>query len=131
VRPLVGRWLKFHLVGAAGIGVQLVVLSTLVSGFGVQYLAATAAAVEAAVLHNFAWHERYTWQGRGKRGVGGLVARLARFHLGNGLVSLVGNLLLMRLFAGWLGWPYLAANVVSIAVCSLANFALGEWFVFR
>jgi putative flippase GtrA len=131
VKPLVGRWLKFNLVGAIRIAVQLAMLSLLVSGLGRHYMAATAIAVETAVLHNFVWHERFTWNGRGKRGVSGMLARLARFHLGNGFVSIAGNLLLMRLLAGWLGWPYLAANAAAIAVCSLANFALGEWFVFR
>ena len=37
------RWLKFNFVGAVGIGVQLVVLSILTSGLGLDYMIATAA----------------------------------------------------------------------------------------
>jgi putative flippase GtrA len=129
--PLAGRWLKFNLVGAIGIGVQLGTLSLLVSGLGVGYLAATAIAVEAAVLHNFVWHERYTWAGRGGSGWRAAAMRLVRFHAGNGAVSLAGNLLLMRLLVGTLELPYLAANGATILACGLVNFAIGEWLVFR
>ena len=53
------RWLKFNAVGAAGIVLQLAVLLALKSGLHVSYLMATALAVEAAVVHNFFWHERF------------------------------------------------------------------------
>lgn len=56
----VERWLKFNAVGGIGIGVQLVVLAGLKSGLELNYLLATAVAVEVAVLHNFFWHERFT-----------------------------------------------------------------------
>ena len=57
------RWLKFNFVGALGIGVQLAALATLTT-LGLRYLAATALAVETAVVHNFLWHERMTWRDR-------------------------------------------------------------------
>lgn len=129
--PLFSRFLKFNLVSAIGIGVQLAALALLVSGLGVHYLVATALAVETAVLHNFVWHERYTWKGQGAGHLREVAVRLVRFHLGNGLVSLAGNLVLMRLLVGMLGVQYLAANVVTLGACGLINFAVSEWFVFR
>jgi putative flippase GtrA len=131
VNGLLGRWLKFHLVGAIGIGVKLAALALLVSGLKLNYLVATAAAVETAVLHNFVWHERYTWRGRPSGHRRDLLLRLLRFHLSNGLVSLAGNLALMRLLVGTLHLQYMVANVATIVACGLLNFALGEWFVFR
>ena len=125
------RWLKFNAVGAMGIGVQLGCLALLVSGLGMNYLPATALAVEAAVLHNFVWHERFTWKDRAAGGPRGVAMRLLRFHAGNGAVSILGNLALMRLLVGTLHLKYLLANGVTIALCALLNFALGEWFVFR
>ena len=56
--------MKFNLVGALGIAVQLTVLLGLKSGLHLNYLLATALAVETAVVHNFLWHERYTWADR-------------------------------------------------------------------
>ncbi len=58
------RWCKFNLVGVIGILVQFAALFFLKSVMHCNYLAATALAVEAAVVHNFVWHERYTWADR-------------------------------------------------------------------
>jgi putative flippase GtrA len=129
VKRLALRWLKFNLVGGLGIAVQLVSLALL--RLWMHYLVATALAVEAAVLHNFFWHERFTWKDRPGGGRERLL-RLVRFHLGNGAVSILGNVGLMWLFMGRLHMKRLmVANGISIAICSLLNFALGEWFVFR
>jgi putative flippase GtrA len=124
------RWLKFNAVGAMGIGVQLAALAILKSGFGVPYMAATALAVEAAVLHNFVWHERWTWKDRKGSG-SSVLARLVRFHLGNGIVSILVNLVFMRVLVGRFHMQYLVANMVAIAAGSLANFLIGDLFVFR
>lgn len=63
-RKMFARWLRFNFVGGTGICVQFVFLSVLKSVLHLDYLAATALAVEAAVVHNFLWHERYTWVDR-------------------------------------------------------------------
>jgi hypothetical protein len=47
------------------------------------------------------------------------------------MVSILGNLALMRLFVGALGLNHYLASGASIGICSLLNFAIGEWFVFR
>jgi putative flippase GtrA len=119
------RWCKFSLVGAMGIVVQLGTLALLTTA-GVEYLLATAVAVEAAVLHNFAWHQNFTWNDRR----GGILGRLARFHLTNGAISILGNIVLMRLLVGYCGLPALPANLGSIAVCWLANFLAADRVVF-
>ena len=131
MNPLAVRWFKFNAVGAMGIAVQLGSLALLVGRLHLNYLPATALAVEAAVLHNFVWHERFTWKDRERSGARATAMRLVRFHAGNGAVSIVGNLALMRLFVGVLHLRYLLGNVITITLCSLLNFALGEWFVFR
>lgn len=130
-RGLALRWLKFNAVGAMGIVVQLAALAVLVGGLGLSYLPGTALAVEIAVLHNFVWHARFTWKDRAGVSRAEELRRLIRFNLSNGAISVVGNLLMMRLLAGALHIHYLAANLVSIATLSLANFAVGHTFVFR
>jgi putative flippase GtrA len=122
------RLLRFSLVGAVGVGVQLGVLATLIA-MKMNYLLATGMAVEAAVLHNFLWHQRFTWRDRtGSRREA--FGQLVRFHLSNGLISLVGNLLLMRLLAGWLGLPALVANLATISLCFVANYLASDRWVF-
>jgi len=129
LRGFLHRWLKFNTVGAIGIAVQLAALALLRGLLGVNYLAATALAVETAVLHNFVWHELWTWRDR-RSADGTVLWRLLRFNLTNGLVSLVTNLVLMRLLVGRFHVQYLIANLLSIAAGSLANFFLSDWFVF-
>jgi putative flippase GtrA len=124
------RWLKFNAVGALGIAVQLSVLLALKRGFHVSYLLATALAVEAAVVHNFLWHERYTWADRVQPSWSTSLPRLLRFNLANGGVSIVGNLTLMKVMVGWCNVNYLLANCIAIATCSLVNFLMSEEWVF-
>jgi putative flippase GtrA len=145
------RWGKFNLVGAIGVAVQFGVLFFLKSALHLHYLVATAVAVETAVVHNFIWHERFTWadrvnahstskQGgptRTARGLGsvelspGVVRRLCRFHLANGAVSILGNLAIMKTLVDLKHMNYLIANLIAIAVCSLANFVLSDHWVFE
>jgi putative flippase GtrA len=125
------RWVKFNAVGALGVGVQLAVLLTLKSGFHLSYLFATALAVEAAVVHNFVWHERYTWADRVQPSWQKSVPRLLRFNLTTGGVSIIGNLALMKLMVDFGHVNYLVANGVAIVLCSLANFLVSEQWVFE
>lgn len=123
------RWLKFHFVGALGIGVQLAALGLLTAA-GVWYLAATALAVEAALVHNFVWHERMTWRDRAAPLLRHLLGRFLRFQMANGLISLLGNLLLMRLLVGALHLPVLWANLGAISACAALNFVVSDRLVF-
>jgi putative flippase GtrA len=120
---------RFSLVGAIGIGVQLGALALLIA-MKMNYLLATGLAVEAAVLHNFLWHRRFTWRDRASDGVRDQCAQLLRFHLSNGLISIFGNLLLMRLLVGWLRLPVLAANLVTVSLCFVANYLASDRWVF-
>ena len=121
------RWLKFNAVGAIGIGVQLIVLTALRSGLGVGYLWATGLAVESAVIHNYLWHERFTWRDRETESS---LIRFVKFNLTTGLFSIGGNLLLMRGLVGGLRMNYLIANLVTIAMCSVVNFVVSDRVVF-
>ena len=104
-------FLRFNAVGLLGIGVQLVALTFFKSVLHLHYLVATALAVEAAVLHNFAWHEGWTWRDRAGMETHTRSGRLLRFHVTVGLVSILGNLILMRLLVGSMRLPYLAASL--------------------
>jgi putative flippase GtrA len=124
------RWLKFNAVGGIGIGVQLAALAIFRSWLKLDYLLATGLAVEIAVIHNFLWHERFTWADRPPTRPFQSLVRLVKFNVSNGAVSIVGNLALMRLLVGELKFNYVVSNLIAIVVCSLVNFLLGDWFVF-
>ena len=138
---------KFVIVGCLGFVLQLFTLWALTSLAAWPWLPATAAAVEIAVLHNFLWHERWTWadrrfegfEGFGRfgrfgrfAGFGGFsrFARLLRFNIATGLVSILGNLALMALFVEVLRVPAVIGNVIAVGVLSLVNFVVSDRWVF-
>jgi putative flippase GtrA len=122
------RWLKFNAVGAAGIGVQLAALAVLKSGLRVENLLATVLAVEAAVVHNYVWHEKFTWL---DQAAGSSWMRFVKFNLTAGLFSILGNVFFMRILVSSAGMNYFVGNMVAIAACSIVNFVVGDRFVFE
>lgn len=123
------RSVVFSVVGIIGIGVQLAALWTLKGQLGLPLLVATFLATEIAVLHNFAWHVHWTWADR-PASTPETFRRLIRFHVTNGLVSIIGNLVLMTLLTVYLRIHYLVANLISIGVCALLNLLLSHMWVF-
>ena len=117
---------RFACVGAAGFVVQVAALHTLAAA-GLSYPFATALAVEAAILHNFLWHERWTWAGRP---VEGRLVRLIRFNGSTALISIVGIVALMALFVGRLHLPLLPATLLAVLTLSVANFLSADRLVF-
>jgi putative flippase GtrA len=55
---------------------------------------------------------------------------LIRFNLTSGAMSLAGNLLLMFVLVEQARVPALAANMITIAICSIINFVLSDRIVF-
>lgn len=126
------HWIKFNAVGVLGFALQagaLFVLTRTMPRFG--YLAATAVAVELAVLNNFVWHQRWTWNDRPAATKKETLRRLAKFNVTTGLVSIVGNLVLMKLLVGRFALPIVGANLASVVACSLLNFILADRITFN
>jgi putative flippase GtrA len=118
-------FIRFNIVGIIGFTVQMGVLAAL-SAMDVSVLPATCLSVEAAILHNFVWHEHWTWP---RMGAGSRTARLARFHVSNGLVSMAGNAT-MTTGLVHIGVPLLVASLAAVLTCALVNFATANLWVF-
>src|SRR5437016_12830996 len=100
------HFIRFNLVGVFGFALQSGALFILThSAYPVGYLAATAAAVELAVLNNFIWHQRWTWKDRPSATTGETLRRLLKFNITNGAVSIAGNLVFMSILVGSFGLP--------------------------
>jgi len=125
------RWFIFNMVGAMGALVQLSLLSFLLKFLQLDYFTATGLAVEAAILHNFFWHERWTWAERIKTEKQNYLKRLMSFNLTTGVLSIVQNLILMRIFMDRLKINCLSANLFAIVSCSLFNYFIVDQVVFR
>ena len=122
------RWWRFNLVGIVGAAMQLATLGLAQRWLGGRYLLATGLAMEVTLLHNFVWHQRFTWNDREDGSPPW--QRLLKFQLSNGMVSLIGNLVLTRLLVQGAGLPVLLANGLAILCCSIVNFASGELWAF-
>jgi dolichol-phosphate mannosyltransferase len=128
---LCARFGRFNLVGLMGAGLQLVLLDLLMECCGLSGVAAAPIAVEIVVLHNFLWHERFTWRDQGTVSLRQSAIRLWRFHASNGLISLGGNTLLTYCLSHQLKVPLLASAATAIALCSPINFLIAECWVYR
>ncbi len=125
------HWLKFNLVGVGGFALQTGVLFVLTNATPqVSYLAATATAVELAVLNNFVWHQRWTWKDRPSLTTRQTLRRLVKFNLTSGLFSLTGNLVFMSILVGQFGLSIGPANLASVAACSIVSFVLADRIAF-
>ncbi|HEY3836121.1 MAG TPA: GtrA family protein, partial [Bryobacteraceae bacterium] len=105
---------------------QLLALELFTRRLAVPLVPATAMAVELAVLHNFVWHETWTWKGSGNNWPG----RLWRYQLSNGILSIASNTILTYAFHKGARLPVPAANLAAIATGGLLNFAIAHYWVF-
>ncbi|HEY3040288.1 MAG TPA: GtrA family protein [Pyrinomonadaceae bacterium] len=125
------HWIKFNVVGVLGFALQSGALFVLThTAPHLSYLAATVVAVELAVLNNFIWHQRWTWNDRPAGTKKETLHRLAKFNVTTGLVSIAGNLLLMNLLVGHFRLPIIGANLASVAACSILSFILADRIAF-
>lgn len=123
------RFGRFSVVGLLGAVVQVLVFDLLIKSCPVPPAAAAAIAVEIAVLHNFWWHERFTWRERSGTG-SHRATRLWRFHLGNGAVPLGVNALLTWFLLKHLNMQPVFAAGAAIALCAPVNFLLADRWVY-
>jgi putative flippase GtrA len=123
------RLQAFVTVGAIGFLLQIAALALLTMAVGWPYEPATVVAVELAVIHNFVWHERWTWRDR-TTGEGGLSRRFLRYQATTGVTSLAGNAISVAFFVETLGMNAIAANIAAVGVMSVANFVVSDRWVF-
>lgn len=122
------RWIRFNLVGVMGFLLQTLALWLLVRGAGLSAGVAITIAVLAAVSHNFAWHERFTWPNlpREKR-----FDRWLAFHISTGVVSVLTNLVITMIVMTATGLSVVPANIIAVALASVANFWINDRLIFR
>jgi len=124
------RFARFALVGAVGILVQLAALRFLTHELGMGYLLATVLAVEITILHNFLWHEWFTWSDRAADSAGTVIGRLLKLNGSTGGISLAGNVVVMQLMVGVAHLDFLLSNLIAVGCCSVLNFFINDRLIF-
>jgi dolichol-phosphate mannosyltransferase len=120
--------MRFNVVGVMGFTLQMLTLWLLVRWTGASAGVAVTVAVLAAVSHNFLWHERFTWRGLPRQH---RMRRWLSFHVSTGTVSVLTNVGVTMVVMNVTGLPVLLANVVAVALGSLANFWINDRLIFR
>lgn len=118
-----GRFLRFGLVGASGVVVDMGVLYLLHGFWGFGLTRSAIAAAEVAIVNNFIWNDRWTFGdlSREQRDRRRVLKRFLKFNLVC-LMGLVLKVLFLNLLFNLLGINAYLANLVAIAVVTLWNF---------
>src|SRR6188472_4148860 len=85
VRAL-ARPARYLVVATLGAGVQAAVVAIATTA-GCAVVPATVLGIEAAIVHNFAWHDRWTWRDRPSHGA--YLQRLIRYNAAMACSSLL------------------------------------------
>lgn len=126
IRLALERWekpLKFGIVGASGVFVNMGLLYFLTEVFGLYYLFSAALAVEASIVSNFALNEFWTFIERGEEGFREILGRFLKFNT----VSAAGmaiNLVLLAFLTEVLGIYYILSNMLAITAVFVWNYLL-------
>jgi putative flippase GtrA len=123
------RFRRFAGIGLVGFALQLAVVLALTSA-GMNYLMATGLAVELTILHNFVWHELYTWRNTRATSAAAVAVRLLRFNVTTAVVSIVGNVMLTALLVECLHVVPAVANALAVPVLSTVNYAVASRWIF-
>jgi dolichol-phosphate mannosyltransferase len=118
------RFVKYCVVGATGIGVNMGVLA-LCTAAGMAYLRAGALAVEASIGTNFLLNECWSFADVSRRH-SGVTPRLLRFLQFNLFCTGGAALSLLTLWfcTGYLGIHYLLSNLLGITIATAWNYGM-------
>ena len=122
------RSLRYLAVATLGAALQTAVVLAATAA-GCSPVAATVVGIEAAILHNFAWHDRWTWGDRHRSEP--RAVRLVRYNAAMAGSSLaIGAATTWMVVAG-LGWGVLPANALAVGVAALVNYVASDRVLFK
>ena len=124
------RFVRYCLVGASGVLVNMGLLWLLTEAGGLFYLASAAFSIETSIITNFALNDFFTFPDRRAPGAGHFFRRLGKFNV----VSLAGlgvNMAVLWTLTSVFGVYYLLSNLCGIAVATLWNYLLNLWWTWK
>jgi dolichol-phosphate mannosyltransferase len=130
-RAVVGRMLRFGVVGASGVVVNQGLLMLLHGVFALPLFFSSAIAIETSILTNFTLNSRWTWKIDLGRSLRSWVRKAIQYHAATAVSAFAGNIIVLMGLVHLFGVDYRLANLVGIAAGSAFNYLAGEFWVFR
>jgi dolichol-phosphate mannosyltransferase len=124
------RFIKFGIVGALGVVINVGLLHLLTVYCRFDYKIGSIFAIECAIINNFLWNFFWTWNDRKTGTSNGLVVRFVRFHVSSGFTALIVNWGLLVLLTETIHLHYQISNLIGITIGAFINFVLGHFWVF-
>jgi dolichol-phosphate mannosyltransferase len=122
------RILKFSVVGAAGVLINMGLLYLLTEFFHIVYIISSIFAIELSIICNFLLNDIWTWSERKKKRFS---RRFIQYHISAGITAFLANWLLLIFLTEVVGIYYLISNLSGIGVGMLSNFILNDLWTFR
>lgn len=126
---LTARFVKFGIVGATGVVVNMGGLYVFKEFVGIPYFIASLVAIELSILSNFTINLLWTW--RDRSGEGSVWTKLLRYHIGAGATAFLGNYLILIALTELFGMHYMLSNLIGIGVGTLANYVINDLWTFK
>lgn len=123
------RFLKFCLVGASGVVVNLGLLWILTEIVGFFYLVSAAFSIEASILSNFALNELWTFKDRANS-TRGILRRALKFNM-ICVIGLMINLAILAALTELLGVYYMVSALFGIAAATLWNYMMSAMWTWK
>jgi dolichol-phosphate mannosyltransferase len=128
-----GRFIRFGLVGASGLLVNLVALHALIGlrlGTSQHVVDATAAvlATQIAIAWNFVLTEQWAFDGRARRQTWPVRAAL---YWALCSAALAAQLPIATLVQSWTGWSYVGATAVTVLALVVVRYLLVDRLMYR
>jgi dolichol-phosphate mannosyltransferase len=124
------RFIKFGVVGALGVVINVGILHLLTEYCRFDYKIGSIFAIECAIINNFLWNFFWTWNDRRTDSSNGFLVRFVRFHVSSGFTALIVNWGLLVLLTETIHFHYQISNLIGITIGALINFVLGHFWVF-
>ncbi len=118
------RFFFFCVIGLAGMFINMLALTVLISIFPVKGMAASIGASVIAMLHNYVLNDRITWRGAKRVKHGRRLIQMGQFFS----VCSLGILITALIVQGFLnlGWSIYIGQLVGIATATWWNFSAND-----
>jgi len=125
------RVIKFILVGASGVIVNLGLLYFLKEFLKINYLVAGLVAIEISIINNFVLNSLWTWKDKFTTSLKIILFRFLKFNFSTGFSILVINFLFLWVLTEYFHFYYILSQSIGIIMGSIINFLLYHYWVFK